>query len=179
VGDLEKTQRRFASLAAVLGVAVVLLLVYLFWPGSSRSAQEEEKARLQQQLTSLSNEVELRKTSNPETTRAELKAFTAELPARYSEISQRLEKLSHEAGVTSASLTYSVEAPDKTDLPDVQRIKIDTSVTGDYGKVAQFINKMEQDRLFFIIEKIALSTKTEGGAVSLQISFDTFLKGAS
>jgi Tfp pilus assembly protein PilO len=179
VGDLEKIQKRFATLAAILGLAVLLLLVYLFWPGSSRSAQEEEKARLQRQLTSLSSEVELRKSSNPEKTRAELKAFTADLPVRYSEISQRLEKLSQQAGVTSASLKYSVEAPDKTDLPDVQRIKIDTSVTGDYGKVAQFINKMEQDRLFFIIEKIALSTKTEGGAVSLQISFDTFLKGAS
>lgn len=179
MGDLRKIQRRFATLAAVLGVAVVLLLVYLFWPGSSRSSQEEQKAQLQQQLTRLNSEVELRKSSNPEKTRAELKAFTADLPSRYSEISQRLEKLSQQAGVTSASLKYSVEAPDKTDLPDVQRIKIDTTVTGDYPKVARFINLMEQDRLFFIIEKIALSAKTEGGAVSLQISFDTFLKGAS
>jgi Tfp pilus assembly protein PilO len=179
VGDPEKIQKRFATLAAILGLAALLLLVYLFWPGSSRSAQEEEKARLQRQLTSLSSEVELRKNSNPEKTRAELKAFTADLPVRYSEISQRLEKLSQQAGVSSASIKYSVEAPDKTDLPDVQRIKIDTTVTGDYPKVARFINLMEQDRLLFIIEKIALSTKSEGGAVSLQISFDTFLKGAS
>jgi Tfp pilus assembly protein PilO len=179
VGDLQKVQKRFATLAAVLGLTVLLLLGYLFWPGSSRLAQEEEKARLQQQLASLSNEVELRKSSNPETTRAELKAFSADLPSRYSEISQRLEKLFHEAGVTSDSIKYSVEAPEKNDLPDVQRIKIDTTVTGDYAKVAQFVNKMEQDRLLFIIEKIALSTQSEGGAVSLQISFDTFLKGAS
>ena len=179
MGDLEKIQTRFAALAALLGVAVVLLLVYLFWPGSSRSAQEEQKAQLQQQLTRLSNEVELRKSSNPETTRAELKAFSADLPSRYSQISERLEKLSREAAVTSASLKYSVEAPDKNDLPDVQRIKIDTTVTGEYGKVARFVNAMEQDRLLFIIEKIALSTQSEGSAVSLQISFDTFLKGAS
>jgi hypothetical protein len=72
-----------------------------------------------------------------------------------------------------------VETPDKTDLPDVQRIKIDTTVTGDYSKVAEFVNKMEQDPLFFIIEKIALSTQSEGSAVSLQISFNTFLKSAS
>lgn len=179
MGDLQKIQKRFATLAAVLGVAVVLLLVYLFWPGSSRSAQEEEKAQLQQQLTGLSNEVELRKSSNPETTRAELKAFYADLPSSYSQISRRLEKLFRDAGVTSASIKYSVEAADKNDLPGVQRIKIDTTVTGDYGKVAGFVNVMEQDRLLFIIEKIALSTQSEGNAVSLQISFDTFLKGAS
>jgi len=179
VGDLQKIQKRFATLAAVLGLMVLLLLGYLFWPGSSRAAQQEEEARLQQQLAGLSNEVQLRKSTNPETTRAELKAFSADLPSRYSEISQRLEKLFHEAGVTSDSIKYTVEAPEKNDLPDVQRIKIDTTVTGDYAKVAQFVNKMEQDPLLFIIEKIALSTQSEGSAVSLQVSFDTFLKGAS
>jgi len=179
MGDLQKVQKRFVTLATILGLAVLLLVVYLLWPGSSHSAQEDEKARLQQQLTSLTNEVELRKNTNPETTRAELKAFSADLPSRYSEISQRLEKLSQEAGVSSASLKYSVEAPEKNDLPDVQRLKIETTVTGDYAKVAQFVNKMEQDPLLFIIEKIALSTQSEGSAVSLQVSFDTFLKGAS
>ena len=179
MGNLQKVQKKFATLAVILSVAALGLLAYLLWPGSSRSAQEQEKARLQQQLTSLSNEVEQRKSSNPENTRAELKAFYADLPSRYSEISQRLEKLSHEAGVSSASIKYSVESPDKNDLPDVQRIKIDTTVTGDYAKVAQFVNKMEQDRLLFIIEKIALSSQSEGNAVSLQINFNTFLKSAS
>ena len=179
MGDLQKVQKRFVTLATILGLAVLLLVVYLLWPGSSRSAQEDEKARMQQQLTSLSNEVELRKNTNPETTRAELKGFSADLPGRYSEISLRLEKLFHEAGVTSDSIKYTVEAPEKNDLPDVQRLKIDITVTGDYAKVAQFVNKMEQDPLLFIIEKIALSTQSEGSAVSLQVSFDTFLKGAS
>lgn len=178
--DLERVQKRFATIAIILCLAVLSLLVYLFRPGSSRSAQEEEKAGLQQQLTSLRAEVELRESSNPEKTRAALKAFNADLPSRYSEISQRLEKLFQEAGVSpTASIKYSTEAPEKTDLPDVQRIRIDTTVTGDYAKVARFVNKMEQDPLLFVIEKISLSSQPQGAEVSLQISFDTFLKGAS
>src|SRR5262249_14040752 len=53
VGDLEKIQKRFVTLASILGVTVLWLLLYLLWPGSSRSAQAEEKARLQEQLTNL------------------------------------------------------------------------------------------------------------------------------
>jgi type IV pilus assembly protein PilO len=51
-------------------------------------------------------------------------------------------------------------------------------VTGDYLKVAHFINDMERSQLLFIIDKITLSSQ-EGGKVSLQITFDTFLKQAA
>jgi hypothetical protein len=52
---------------------------------------------------------------------------------------------------------------------------VDTTVTGDYLKVARFINAMEQAKLLFIIDKISL-TSEEGGKVTLQITFDTFLR---
>jgi hypothetical protein len=48
-------------------------------------------------------------------------------------------------------------------------------VTGEYAKVAGFINAMEQDKLVFIIDQISL-TGQEGGVVSLQIKAETFLK---
>jgi hypothetical protein len=60
-------------------------------------------------------------------------------------------------------------------LPDVQRISIETTVTGEYAKVARFINAIEQDKLVFIIDQISLNSQ-EGGVVSLQVKFETFLK---
>jgi hypothetical protein len=51
-------------------------------------------------------------------------------------------------------------------------------VTGDYAKIARFVNAMEQSKLLFIIDKISLSNQ-QGGSVTLQISFDTFLKEAA
>jgi hypothetical protein len=60
-------------------------------------------------------------------------------------------------------------------LFDVQHIDIDTTVTGEYAKVAKFINAMEQDKFVFIIDQISL-TSQESGVISLQIKFETFLK---
>ena len=43
------------------------------------------------------------------------------------------------------------------------------------AKVARFINALEQDKFVFIINQITLNG-SEGGLVSLQIKFETFLK---
>jgi hypothetical protein len=80
--------------------------------------------------------------------------------------------------VTTAGIRYNQDrnaSNEKNELPDVQRINIETTVTGEYAKVARFINAMEQDRFVFIIDQIAL-TSQESGVVSLQIKFETFLK---
>ena len=179
MGDLERIQKQFATAATILGLAILALLVYLMWPGSGPSALEAKRASLQEQYNSLNLEVKLWQSSNPEKTRADLKVLYSGIPSRYSQISQRIQQLSQETGVSATSIKYSIDAGEKADLPGVQRIKIDTTISGDYAKVARFINAMEQDPLLFIIEKISLSPQPEGGAVSLQITFDTFLKGAA
>jgi hypothetical protein len=181
MGDLKEIQKKFAAAAAILGLAVLVLMVYLMWPGYSRAAVEAQQAGLQDQFNSLSREVKLWESSNPDKTRADLKILYTDIPSRYSEISQHIQKLSQGTGVSSQSIKYSGETgeKEKIELADVQRIRIDVTISGDYAKVAGFINAMEQDSLFFVIEKISLSGQAEGGAVSLQITFDTFLKGAA
>jgi hypothetical protein len=61
----------------------------------------------------------------------------------------------------------------------VQRVEIDTTVSGDYAKVARFINALEQEKLFFVIRQITLNSAQESGTVTLQIKFGTFLKEAA
>jgi Tfp pilus assembly protein PilO len=108
------------------------------------------------------------------------KFYEQKVPSQFSQISQHLEKLMQETGVTTANgIHYAPEQKsvrnDKNDLPDVQRINIDTTVTGEYAKVARFINALEQDKFVFIIDQISL-TGQESGIVSLQIKCETFLK---
>lgn len=172
MGNPGQVRQRFILVVTVLSAINLALLVYLFWTGSSGSSQEA----LQNRYNSLKREVELWEKTNPEKTRADLKQLYSEnLPARWSQISQQVEKLTRETGVIAQSIHYPTDASEKAALPAVQQIKIETIVTGDYTKVARFINALEQDKLLFIIEKISLSGQ-EGGVVSLQITFNTFLR---
>lgn len=183
MNNLAKKKNQFTLILSVLGVVNLLLLVYLLLPGSSPSARAAQEESLRQQKKTLAAEVTplIGIDKKLAQTRVDVKKFYEQkVPSQFSEISQHLEKLMQEAGVTAkGGIRYSQERStndkDKADLPDVQRIGVDTTVTGEYSKVAKFINAMEQDRFVFIINQVAL-TSVENGVVSLQIKFETFLK---
>jgi hypothetical protein len=177
--DLKKIRTRFVVAVAVLAAVNVALLAYLLWPGSSAKAQEAQEAALQQRANSLKAEVENRKGGDPAKIREELKKFYAEdVPERSSQISEQIENLIKDTGVIAPAIRYSTDTAQKTTLPGVQQVKVDTTVSGDYIKVAKFINGMEKAPLLFIIDKVSL-TGQEGGVVTLQITFTTFLKEVS
>ena len=184
MNNLAKTKKQFTLVLSVLGAVNLLLLIYLLLPGSSPSARAAQEESLRQQKKSLTSEVTplIGIDKKLAQTRVDVKKFYEQkVPSQFSEISQHLERLMKDAGVTAkGGIRYNQERSsndkDKAlDLPDVQRIGVDTTVTGEYTKVAKFINSMEQDRFVFIINQIAL-TSVESGVVSLQIKFETFLK---
>ena len=154
MGDLAQTQKRFILWLTVMAVLNVGFLVYLLWPGA-RGPQ-------------------------PEALQAQNTFSASNLATRQSQISQEVEKLLRENGVTTQAIKYDFsKGSDKNPPPPgVQLVRVDTVITGDYPKIAKFVNAMEQSKLLFIIDGISLSNQ-EGGTVTLQISFDTFLKEAA
>jgi Type II secretion system (T2SS), protein M subtype b len=173
MSDWKPIRQRFLVAVAVLGAIVLALLGYLLWPRTGRL----DKASLAQTRDSLTREVA--RISDPTQTREDLKQLYARnIPDRFSSISEELEKLFRESGVSQQAISYKPESDQKSGLPGVQQITVETTVTGDYLKVARFINSMERSQLLFIIDRISL-TSQEGGKVSLQITFDTFLKPAA
>jgi Tfp pilus assembly protein PilO len=178
--NLAKVKNQFITIVSLLGVLCLVLIVYLLWPGSSPAAKLAQEEGLRQQEKALNQEVApLRNIDQMlQQTRVDVKKFYAEkIPDQFSQISQHLERLVQETGVTTQGIRYSNEKTDeKTDLPNVQRISIDTTVHGDYAKVARFINALEQDKFLFIINQITLNGSEGGNLVSLQIKFETFLK---
>jgi Tfp pilus assembly protein PilO len=178
--NLEKIKKQFISILSVLGILSLLLLGYLLWPGTSTSAKFAQEESLKEQEKTLTREVSpLRNIEHTlAQTRVDVKKFYEQkVPSEFSQISQHLEKLTQETGVTAQSIRYTQDRRDeKTDLPELERVKIETSVTGDYAKVARFINALEQDKFIFIIDQITLNGSEGGNLVSLQIKFETFLK---
>lgn len=183
MNNLSKTRQRFTLILSVLGALDLLLIVYLLLPGSSPSSRAALEQSLRDQEKTLNRQVAPLKGIDKQLaqTRVDVKNFYAQkVPSQFSQISQHLEKLMKETGVTTAGGIHYVEENrgtrnEKDDLPDVKRINIDTTVSGEYAKVAKFINAMEQDKFVFIIDQISL-TSQESGVVSLQIKFETFLK---
>jgi hypothetical protein len=55
-------------------------------------------------------------------------------------------------------------------------VKADITLSGDYAKIAHFINALERDKLVFNVTQIVLNGQQGGGSVDLQIKVDTFLK---
>ena len=181
MNNLAKMRKQFTLILSVLGAVDLLLMIYLLLPGSSPAARSATEEALREQKNTLHSEVAPlvgidKKLAG---TRVDVKKFYEQkVPSQFSQISQHLEKLMHDAGVTTAGIRYSQDhntRDEKNELPDVQRINIETTVTGEYAKVARFINAMEQDKFVFVIDQIALSSQ-ESGVVSLQLKLETFLK---
>ena len=54
-------------------------------------------------------------------------------------------------------------------------MEIEASLSGDYLQLVRFINALERDQLFFIIDSVELGGE-QGGVVKLQMKMQTFLK---
>ena len=172
---IQRMRRRFTVIFAVLGVVCVALIAYLVWPGSSRAAQRNEEQNLKKEL-------ELKQLGAAplhgvdknlaDSSKQVDELYKDRVANRWSVISERVQKIAQETGVSAQNIKYSA---DKTGLPDLQRVKIETTVSGDYGKIPRFINALERDKMLFLITQLSLNGQ-DGGVVQVQIKFDTFLK---
>jgi hypothetical protein len=61
-------------------------------------------------------------------------------------------------------------------LRDVTEVRMDASVSGDYTSVMKFINSVERDKMFFVINGLTLSGQ-QGGLVNLRLKVTTYLRG--
>ena len=173
--SLGRLRRKFMFALAALAVVDLVLVVYLLWPGGASAAKAQEDS-LQQQYRSMMHEVAPLRGVDSKLLRSreDLKRFYQEqLPSKYSQISEQVMKLARDNGVSYPNLSYAAEA---TELPDIQRISISTTITADYARIPHFINALERDQhLFLVIDRIAVNGQ-QGGVVTMSLKFDAYLK---
>ena len=58
------------------------------------------------------------------------------------------------------------------------RLKWKRDYRGNYVSLAKFINALERDEMFFIIDSIALAGEQKG-PIKLQMKFETYLKAGA
>jgi len=99
--------------------------------------------------------------------------YEKRFPATYSEVLTDLGALAVKNNVL---LTRAQYAQGKLDH-GVYQIQVDVNLTGDYAPIVRFINDLERDKTFFLIEGIALNGQ-QSGIVTLRMRLATYLRAA-
>ncbi len=71
-----------------------------------------------------------------------------------------------------AGVKYAVkDAP----IDGLQRVEIEANFSGDYLQLVRFINALERNKLFFLVNGVQLGSE-QNGVVALQIKVETYLR---
>jgi hypothetical protein len=102
-------------------------------------------------------------------------AFYAErLPYAYSQVISELGHLTQKNNVHLANVQYA-QAPVLSGANALTELHMDASVSGDYRPIVEFINGLERDKMFFLVNGINLSGQ-QTGMVNLRIHLITYLR---
>ncbi|MCI0354349.1 MAG: hypothetical protein L0099_04805 [Acidobacteria bacterium] len=106
--------------------------------------------------------------------RTDLETFFAErLAGQASAVPDRLGELAAKHRVQMSQAKYkAIEGQ----VPGVRRVEIQGSLAGEYLDVVRFLNAVERDPMFFIIQSVALDDQEGAGTVRLDLKMETYLK---
>ncbi len=177
--DLRQTRQKIKiALGVMLGVDVVAAAI-LFSPlvGSAES-RRQELTELWGELKMKTAQVEPLKDMDKRIKLANQQIgsfYDKRFPAEQSQIATELGKLAAEGGVTIDRVKYKTGDVGPGHLEPVE---VEVDLGGNYVALAKFINSVERDDMFFIINSIQLGSEQAGG-VKLQLKLDAFVKAGA
>ncbi len=98
--------------------------------------------------------------------------YEKRLPSDYSPFIGELGSLAQKDNVRISNVQYA-QAPVSHDLAEV---RMNASLSGDYTPVMRFINGLERDKMFFVINGLTLAG-SQGGQVNLRLRLTTYIHG--
>jgi type IV pilus assembly protein PilO len=103
--------------------------------------------------------------------------YETRLPYADSQVAAEIGTLTRKAGVRWTHAQYGYN-PVLNGNDALTQMSVDASVSGDYRPIVQFINAVERDKVFFVINGINL-TGQQTGQVNLRIRLTTYLRPAN
>lgn len=161
---------------ALLAIANLVLLVQLFMTWHTLSVDGPE-ALAQKQVELRTAQLQAKPLQNlpmrvSDSSKGASSFYSTRMPEADSAILAELGSLEQKANVHLSRVTTAF-APA---LRDVTEVRMDASVSGDYTSVMRFINSIERDKMFFVIDGLTL-TGQQGGLVNLRLKMTTYLRG--
>jgi type IV pilus assembly protein PilO len=167
----------FAGLALLILLDLYLLIhLVLVWQGlSSNNADAIDQQQVQLTAAQLAAKP-LRGLDKKlvQSTEDANDFYQNRLPYATSQVVAEVGAVAHKADVrwTRAQYAYTPVLSGKDALTEMS---IDASVSGDYRPIVEFINMLERDKMFFVINGINL-TGQQSGQVNLRIRLTTYLR---
>jgi hypothetical protein len=163
---------------AVLAIANLVLLVQLGLAWHTLRRDRPEELALKQTDLRMA-ELQAKPLRNlPErvadSTKGATHFYDGRVPGADSAILSELGALAAKANVRMSRGQYAF-APV---LHDVTEVRMDETVGGEYADLMRFINSVERDKMFFVINGLTL-TGQQGGLVNLRLKVTTYLHGAA
>jgi hypothetical protein len=178
-GLLNLLNLHFAGVA-VLGLLNLYLLVHMAiaW----RSANSQNAAALADQTVAMKTAEIAKKPLEgldeklAQATKDADKFYKQRLPFANSEVYAELGALAKKQGVKLTRVQYADPAPVLAGTAGaVTEVRMDASLSGDYRPLVLFINGLERDKMFFMIQNLTL-TGQQSGTVGLRLRLTTYLR---
>jgi type IV pilus assembly protein PilO len=177
--DLRKTRKSLkTALAIMAGVDLLAAIVYFSPLVGSAESRRQELYQLQAELTSKTRQVAPLQNLPQKVLLANsqiIQFYRKRFPAQQSEIVDRFDKLASANGVTVEQSAYKRKEEEPGQL---QPVEIQADLAGNYIALAHFINALERDEMFFIINSVTLAGEPQG-PVKLNVKLEAYLKAGS
>ena len=177
--DLRQTRSKIQKvLIAMICLDVVcagLLLSPLVGSTESRGAQLDQLWRELQQKT---RQVEPLRGMDEKVALASKQIddfYKQRLPAQDSAIFEEIGKVASQSGAKVLQAKSKVEEPEPIGL---RPVTIEADLSGDYLQLVKFINALERDKMFFIVDSVTLGGE-QSGPVKLQLRLLTYSRTAA
>jgi type IV pilus assembly protein PilO len=175
MATIRDVRRASMPVIAILALLIIGCVVYIFSPaGRSRQRREHEYRELQAEVMAKRQEVLPTRGMDNKLKQASADIDTfygSRFPAEYSTVAEELGKVAGETGVHLNAVKYD----DKDSAVEgLRKLNIDVTLSGDYLQEVKFINALERDKVFFLIDAVALGEQQ--GNVRLQLKLETYLR---
>ena len=166
------------ALIVMLGVDLVAGIVLLSPLVGSTESRRQELNQLWSELQLKTRQVEpLRNLPDRVKTASQQIAdfYQKRFPEHESQILTEFGKLASSEGITIAQIKYKAS---EVGTGNLQPVEMEADLSGNYIALAKFINALERDQMFFIINSITLGGEQQG-PVKLNMKLETYLKAGS
>jgi type IV pilus assembly protein PilO len=177
MSSVRENRRRFqVAVSVIVAVCVLAAAATLYFNSQAGQAQQQEFDSTRSQVQSRMKVVIPPSSvqGRVEQARAQIDDFYKNrLASEPSAVYAELGKLASANRVRIGQAKYELA---ETELPNVQTMNIEATLSGSYVDTIKFINALERSKMFFIVDGIGLDQQQSGG-VHLSVKLEAFVRG--